>query len=263
MGARSPDRTCRARSCLEAMVTATRRRRHRVGRAHDPQDGGPSSYLCDLSRDIHHRSVKIHQAPEIRQRVRQGDTVDPSEYYIRTTPYFELVSAVWMVQPDRGLGLGLQPRQGWPIRCMRCAKAVLARRRRTRRGRRPLAWADTRCTEPGRPCLWPGVSQGRTVHPSGARPWCTGARESDRFRVPRKPSNTGRPRGPAEKVEGRELAKGNVAESTRSRTPCRGRLAPALSRVRQAPLGACTSTRGRSPVRSCRTPGSVRGVSGN
>jgi hypothetical protein len=58
---------------------------------------------------------------------------------------------------------------------MRCAKAVLARRRRTRRGRRPLAWADTRCTEPGRPCLWPGVSQGRTVHPSGARPWCTGA----------------------------------------------------------------------------------------
>jgi hypothetical protein len=27
--------------------------------------------------------------PEVRQRVRQGETVDPSEYYIRTTPYFE------------------------------------------------------------------------------------------------------------------------------------------------------------------------------
>jgi hypothetical protein len=39
-----------------------------------------------------------------------------------------------------------------------------------------------------------------------------GCRESDRFIVPRKPSNKGRPRGPAEKVEGRERAKGNVAE---------------------------------------------------
>jgi len=39
-----------------------------------------------------------------------------------------------------------------------------------------------------------------------------GCRESDRFIVPRKPSNKGRPMGPAEKVEGRERAKGNVAE---------------------------------------------------
>jgi hypothetical protein len=39
-----------------------------------------------------------------------------------------------------------------------------------------------------------------------------GGRESDSFRVPRKPSNKGRPTGSAEKVEGRELAKGNVAE---------------------------------------------------
>jgi len=39
-----------------------------------------------------------------------------------------------------------------------------------------------------------------------------GCRESDRFIVPRKPSNKGGPRGPAEKVEGRERAKGNVAE---------------------------------------------------
>lgn len=28
-------------------------------------------------------------SPEIRQRVRQGDTVDPSAYYVRMTPYFE------------------------------------------------------------------------------------------------------------------------------------------------------------------------------
>ena len=39
-----------------------------------------------------------------------------------------------------------------------------------------------------------------------------GGRESDSFRVPRKPANKGRPMGPAEQVEGRELAKGNVAE---------------------------------------------------
>jgi hypothetical protein len=39
-----------------------------------------------------------------------------------------------------------------------------------------------------------------------------GGREADRFRVPRKLSNKGRPMGPAEKVEGRERAKGNVAE---------------------------------------------------
>ena len=38
-----------------------------------------------------------------------------------------------------------------------------------------------------------------------------GCRESDSFIVPKKPSNKGRPQGLAEKVEGRELAKGNVA----------------------------------------------------
>ena len=69
--------------------------------------------------------------------------------------------------------------------------------------------------------------------------------------------------GPAEQVEGREWAKGHVAEETRSQTPRRGLLSQALNRVRQAPADACTSTRGRSPVRECRTPGSVRGVPGN
>jgi hypothetical protein len=27
--------------------------------------------------------------PEVRQRIRQGESVAPSEYYIRTTPFFE------------------------------------------------------------------------------------------------------------------------------------------------------------------------------
>ena len=39
-----------------------------------------------------------------------------------------------------------------------------------------------------------------------------GCRESDRFIVPTKPSNKGGPERPAEEVEGRERAKGNVAE---------------------------------------------------
>ena len=73
----------------------------------------------------------------------------------------------------------------------------------------------------------------------------------------------GVPLGAAEQVEGRERAKGNVAEQTRSRTQRRGLLSQALSRVRQAPSGACKETRGRSPVRERRTPGSVRGVPGN
>ena len=76
-------------------------------------------------------------------------------------------------------------------------------------------------------------------------------RESDSFIVPRKPSNKGRPMGPAEKVEGREVAKGNVAEQTRSRTQRRGLLSHALSRVRTVGTFGCLRviTRGRSPVR--------------
>ena len=78
-----------------------------------------------------------------------------------------------------------------------------------------------------------------------------GCREADSCIVPRKPSNNGRPLGPAEKVEGRELAKGNVAEHTRSRTQRRGLLSHALSRVRTGGTFGCLHviTRGRSPVR--------------
>ena len=45
--------------------------------------------------------------------------------------------------------------------------AVLARRRRTQRGRRPLACVETRCAEPGRPCLWPDE---RSPGPHGEPP---------------------------------------------------------------------------------------------
>ena len=74
-----------------------------------------------------------------------------------------------------------------------------------------------------------------------------GCRESDRSIVPTKPSNKGRPMGPAEKGEGRELAKGNVAEQTSSRTQRRGLLSQALGCVRQAPLGTCASDPRQKP----------------
>ena len=65
-----------------------------------------------------------------------------------------------------------------------------------------------------------------------------GCKESDRFIVPRKPSNKGRPMGPAEQVEGRERAKGNLVEYHRGWTQGRETLPPAHDWVRQAPC-AC------------------------
>ena len=70
--------------------------------------------------------------------------------------------------------------------------------------------------------------------------------------------------GPAEKVEGRELAKGNVVQHTRDRT--QSRVLPVTgARRRTAGIFGClrVTTRGRSPVREGRTPGSVRGGLGN
>jgi len=67
-----------------------------------------------------------------------------------------------------------------------------------------------------------------------------GCRESDRFRVPRKPSNKGRLKGPAEEVEGRERAKGNLVEYHRGRTQGRGTLSQAHAWVRQVRC-ACAS----------------------
>src|SRR5262249_4813483 len=77
-----------------------------------------------------------------------------------------------------------------------------------------------------------------------------GCRESDRFIVPRKPANKGCPQGPAEQVEGRERAKGNVVEHTRVRT--QSRVCPVTgARLRTAGIFGClrVTTRGRSPVR--------------
>jgi len=95
---------------------------------------------------------------------------------------------------------------------------------------------------PGGPASGLGLyRQVRTVNPRDTTVM-DGCRESDSPIVSAKPPNNspGAP-GRAEGVERRGLAKGNVAEQTRSRTQCRGLLSHALRRVRQAPSGACAS----------------------
>jgi len=81
--------------------------------------------------------------------------------------------------PESGVALGNGRREAWPGECAgrvwspdigqswvptrsehaegHTVDAVMARCRRTRRGRRPLACTETRCAEPGRPCIWPGA----------------------------------------------------------------------------------------------------------
>jgi hypothetical protein len=125
--------------------------------------------------------------------------------------------------------------------------AGMGRRRRTRRGRRPLHVPKHGVRNPGGPASGLAIPrQVRTVHPRGTTVM-HGCRESDRCRVPRKPANKGCPKEPAEEVEGRERAKGNAAAHTRDRTP--GRVIPVTrARPRTAgPFGACTSDPRQEP----------------
>ena len=150
-----------------------------------------------------------------------------------------------------------EPAEGHP------AHPVMARGGQTWRGRRPLACTDTPGAAPGRPCPWPGDQ--RQVR-TGTRRGTTvldGCQESDRVRGPRTPWNQGRPRGPAEEVEGRALAKGPLVEHHRGRTPCRETLPQARDGVRQV-LCTCAS----SPEAGARCGSAARrdlcgGASGN
>jgi hypothetical protein len=92
--------------------------------------------------------------------------------------------------------------------------------------------------------------QVRTVHRRGTTVR-HGWRESDSPRVSVKLPNNGRSAlGLAEGVESRGLAKGNVVQQTRGRTPCRV-LPVTGARRRPASTFGClrVTTRGRSPVR--------------
>jgi hypothetical protein len=115
---------------------------------------------------------------------------------------------------------------------------ALARCRRTRRGRRPLAGPATSWTGPGRPCLWPGPSQsGPHGAPDKGTTGMHGGRESDRSRVPRRrPHNVMRPEQThmAEAVEGRALATGKTGAPPRVRTQCRRARPRARDRLRAA-----------------------------
>ena len=137
--------------------------------------------------------------------------------------------------------------------------AVLARRRRTRRGRRPLAGVETRCAAPGRPCLWPdeqspGPHGAPTGHDREGRGQGVGPLQSTRGSLrtkvaPRDRRSRGRagsgPRGTWRRKPG---AGPSAGVSCHRRSAAYGR-----------PLwGPARQTRGRSPVRECRTPGSGR-----
>ncbi len=66
-----------------------------------------------------------------------------------------------------------------------------------------------------------------------------GGGKSDSPIVPEKSSNKGRGSVPAERMEGRGLAKGNLVQQNKLRTQSRERLSHALDRVRQVvvPIG--------------------------
>jgi hypothetical protein len=125
--------------------------------------------------------------------------------------------------------------------------AGMVRRQRPRRGRRPLHGQQHAVRNPGGPVS--GLERARQVHtvPPRGPTVRHGWRASARFRGPTQPAPKGRPMEPAEQGAGRERAKGNVAEPTRSRTQRRGLLSQALGRGRQGPPGAYTSDPRQEP----------------
>ena len=86
--------------------------------------------------------------------------------------------------------------------------------------------------------------------------------KSDFAKVAMKPANkVGQPA--AERVERRAEAEGNMGASRMRRTLSRDRVPQWLARVRQNVFALPFFTRGGSPVRESRTPGSARGVPSN
>jgi hypothetical protein len=142
--------------------------------------------------------------------------------------------------------------------------AVRVRCRRTWRGRRPLAGTAPCCAEPGRPCLWPGAGEpGPHGEPKGyardGRVQGVGLLQSTEEAVAQGvPSGTGGEGGGKGAGQG-ERGSAEQGPDTAPGCPVTG------ARPRTAGSGRCwhVMSRGRSPVRECRTPGSVRGVPGN
>ena len=90
-----------------------------------------------------------------------------------------------------------------------------------------------------------------------------GQEKSDLFIIALKPTNKPGRLG-AELVEPRERTEGNMGEQHTYRTLCRIKRVPeALLCTRSCSWDSSLTTRGGSPVRESRPPGSVRGASSN
>jgi len=114
-----------------------------------------------------------------------------------------------VLRPESGLVLGADAlrTRGRPHRRPRCSEGET-----DPAGSETSACAETLCAEPGRPCISPGVglpgSHGAPEgHDRDGRVQGVGQLHSTEEAFEQRS-----PGGPAEKVEGRELAKGNVAE---------------------------------------------------
>src|SRR5260221_12267749 len=128
-----------------------------------------------------------------------------------------------------------------------------------------LACRYALCTGTGRSPTWPVQKSWSGPHREGeeSKPMKHGQEKSDLFIIALKPTNKPGRLG-AELVEPRERTEGNMGEQHTYRTLRR------IKRVPEARLGTrrCSwdsslTTRGGSPVRESRPPGSVRGASSN
>ena len=120
-------------------------------------------------------------------------------------------------------------------------------------------------SEPGRSRVWPSADDAGGPHREDeeSKPMTNEQEKSDLFIVAMKLANKpGRPG--AESVEPRKRTEGNTGEPHTCRTQRRESVSQRLDWVRGAARGASSLiTRGRSPVRELRPPGSVRGVLSN
>src|SRR5437016_8368391 len=133
------------------------------------------------------------------------------------------------------------------------------------RSSKNLACRYALCTGTGRSPTWPLQMSWSGPHRKGeeSKPMKHGQEKSDLFIIALKPMNKPGRLG-AELVEPRERTEGNMGEQHTYRTLCRIKRVPeARLCTRSCSWDSSLTTRGGSPVRELRPPGSVRGASSN
>src|SRR5260221_2062368 len=128
-----------------------------------------------------------------------------------------------------------------------------------------LACRYALCTGTGRSPTWPLQKSWSGPHREGeeSKPMKHGQEKSDLFIIALKPTNKPGRLG-AELVEPRERTEGNMAEQHTYWTLRRIKRVPeARLCTRSCSWDSSLTTRGGSPVRESRPPGSVRGASSN